>query len=276
MKTFEERLKGGFYPNPPAKMPAYMQEELEVVESHFADRRLWTITQQNMEANAVVLYLHGGAFVANITQYQWDMVGVLAGKTQAMFVVPDYPLAPGVNCREVYEFIDQLYKQIRSDYPQLRIIMMGDSSGAGMVLGYAQQLRDEGGHQPEQILLISPLLDVTMSNPALAEVEDTNKMLTAAELQLAVEIYADGMDHRDYRLSPIYGNFKGLGKISLFIGTHDLMIADSRKLKQMLEGQGIDMHYHEYERMFHVFLAVTRLKESREALDIMANRINQL
>lgn len=276
MKTFEERLKGGFYPNPPAKMPAYMQEELEVVESHFAERKLWTITQQNIKPDAVVLYLHGGAFVANITQYQWDMVGVLAGKTQAMFVVPDYPLAPGVNCREVYEFIDQLYKQIRSDYPQLRIIMMGDSSGAGMVLGYAQQLRDEGGHQPEQILLISPLLDVTMSNPALAEVEDTNKMLTAAELQLAVEIYADGMDHRDYRLSPIYGNFKGLGKISLFIGTHDLMIADSRKLKQMLEGQGVDMHYHEYERMFHVFMAVTRLKESREALDIMANRINQL
>lgn len=276
MKTFEERLKGGFYPNPPAKMPAYMQEELEVVESHFADRRLWTITQHNMEANAVVLYLHGGAFVANITQYQWDMVGVLAGKTQAVFVVPDYPLAPGVNCLEVYEFIDQLYKQIRSDYPEHRLIVMGDSSGAGMVLGYAQQLRDEGGHQPEQILLISPLLDVTMSNPALAEVEDTNKMLTAAELQMAVEIYADGMDHRDYRLSPIYGNFKGLGKISLFIGTHDLMIADSRKLKQMLEGQGIDMHYHEYERMFHVFMAVTRLKESREALDILANRINQL
>lgn len=33
---------------------------------------------------------------------------------------------------------------------------------------------------------------------------------------MAGQLYADTLDRKDYRVSPIYGDFSGLGKISLF------------------------------------------------------------
>ncbi len=55
-------------------------------------------------------------------------------------------------------------------------------------------------------------------------------------------------------LSPVNGTFEGLGKINLFIGTRDILVADARKLKLSFDEKGIDMHYYEYKDMIHVWM----------------------
>lgn len=125
---------------------------------------------------------------------------------------------------------------------------MGNSAGSGIALGFAQKLRNENKPLPSQIILNSPWLDITMSNPNITETDKKDKRQSIKGLKMAGQAYAAGLDARDYRVSPLYGDFSGLGKISLFIGTHDLFLADSRKLKQKMKEQNIPINYFEYPK----------------------------
>ena len=64
------------------------------------------------KSDVVILYLHGGAYMGNITEQHWDLIEQLISKTNATIVVPDYPLAPEATCKETYDFIEALYRKI--------------------------------------------------------------------------------------------------------------------------------------------------------------------
>ena len=46
-----------------------------------------------------------------------------------------------------------------------KLTIMGDSAGGGMSLALAQKFREECLPQPSNIVLLSPWLDITMTNP---------------------------------------------------------------------------------------------------------------
>ncbi len=67
-------------------------------------------------------------------------------------------------------------------------------------------------------------------------------------------------------MSPIYGDFSGLGEISVFMGTNELFVADARRLKQLLKDQRIDFNYFEFTEMFHDWVLVPSLKETKKVI----------
>ena len=80
-----------------------------------------------------------------------------------------------------------------TDYPTKRIILMGDSAGGGLAFGFVQQLRNENKKQPEQIIIFSPWLDVTMNNPNIELIEKEDKMLSIKGLKNAGQKYAGNL-----------------------------------------------------------------------------------
>lgn len=261
-----EQMKKQHILSNPATLPYSLKKNFSISTVAQNGRKIWSIGQKKQASDTLILYLHGGAYVNNILSFHWNLVGELAQKTKATVVVPDYPLAPQDSYKEVFEFIGILYSNVLKAHPKKQVIFMGDSAGAGLALAFSQHLRDELQQQPDQIILLSPLLDITMSNPEIEAVEAKDKMLAVEGVKLTAEAYAAGLDSRDFRVSPLYGDFHNLGKISLFIGTHDLLYPDSLKLKRMLEEQGIPINYFEYPGMFHVWMAVTFLKEAKQAI----------
>ncbi len=105
-----------------------------------------------------------------------------------------------------------------------------------------------------------------MVNPDIAAVDKKDKMLGIPGLIQAGKAYAGSLSTTDSRVSPVYGSFEGLGKISVFIGTHDVLLPDCRKLQAMLSKEGIAHNYYEYAGLFHVWMAVTSLKESKHTV----------
>lgn len=85
---------------------------------------------------------------------------------------------------------------------------------------------------------LSPWLDVTLSNPHIAAMVPKEPMLNLALLIEAGKRYAGDMDETHYLVSPIYGEIKSLGRISVFIGTHEFFLPDARKFKEMADKQG--------------------------------------
>ena len=271
----ERKLKKKNFSQKAASVPNSLKSKFNVNLTEKNDYRVWTIKPKQNVSKKVILYLHGGAYIFNITKYHLNFIDELLNKTSATIIVLDYPLAPDANSTDVYKTIETIYKDYLADLPSGNMIFMGDSAGAGIALGFAQELRNKNKTQPARIILLSPWLDLTMSNAEILHVDNKDKILGIKGLQMAGIAYAGKLDTKDFRVSPIYGNFSGLGRISVFIGTHDLLIADVKKMKQLLNKENIPMNYFEYPKMFHAWVIITRLKESQHAIEQISVLINE-
>ncbi len=266
-KRMEKQMIENNLEKNPAGLPKSLARNFNIHEVRHNGRKVWTISPKQVEYDVVILYLHGGAYMGNISKQHWDFIELLISKTNAAMVVPDYPLAPEANCTETYEFIEIIYASILNDYPTKRIIFMGDSSGGGLAFGFAQQLRNRQKKQPEQIIIFSPWLDISLNNPDIVLIEKEDKILSVKGLQNAGQKYAGTLDLKDYRLSPIFGDFTRMCRISVFTGTNDILNADAQKCKQLMKEQNISFNYFEYPKMFHDWVIITSLKESVDVLN---------
>lgn len=265
-RVMERKIVTNGFSKEPASIPKSILKACRVSDEVVMGRKLWTLAPNNSQSDTIILFLHGGAYYANMTRMHWRLVEQVLLKTNATIVVPNYPLAPESTCKDTYRMLHAAYLRVLDNFPTKQIVFMGDSAGGGLALGFAQKIRNEGVRQPQQIILFSPWLDVTMSNPNIAMVDKFDKILSVKGLKMAGSQYAGDCNVRDYRVSPIYGNFANLGRISIFIGTHDVLVADARKLKHLLNEQQIDFNYFEYPGMFHDWILAANLAETKDVL----------
>lgn len=260
----------------PAKLSLSVKRKFDVQEKEQNGRNVWTISPKENNTDVVMLYLHGGAYMANITRQHWDFTEQLIIRTKATVVVPDYPLAPEAVFTETYAFIENLYAAILAEYPSKRIILLGDSAGGGLAFGFVQQLRNEGKKQPEQVILFSPWLDISMRNPLMIPIDKEDNILSIKGLQIAGQKYAGTADLKDFRVSPLYGSLKGLCRISVFTGTKDILNPDVKKLKELMNEQQLNLNCFEYPHLFHDWVIITSLKESQDVINKVHYLINDL
>ncbi|MCK7488338.1 MAG: alpha/beta hydrolase [Bacillus subtilis] len=149
-------------------------------------------------------------------------------------VVPDYPLHLLPHTGEAYDFVGDLYAGLTTDYPTKRIVFMGDSAGGGLAMGFAQQLRNEKKRQPDQLIVFSPWFDVSMTDTRIGIIDKEDKLLSIKGLKSAGQKYSGDLDLKDYRVSPLYGSFSGLCRLSIFTGTNDILNADAQKCRQLM------------------------------------------
>lgn len=265
-RRMEKNIRHNSFKKVPAPVLKSIRKKQTVLTETYHGRTIWTLTPVNIQTDRIILFFHGGAYYANITKHHWRFIERLLISTNAGIIVPDYPLAPESTCSDVYRFLDGVYSKLISDHPEKQIVLMGDSAGGGLALGYAQKVRNDNIRQPDQIILISPWLDVSMTNPEIPGVEKSDKILSIAGLKIAGKKYAGNLKVTDYRVSPLYGEFSGLGKISVFIGTNELFIADARKLKKFMDERNIEFTYHEYPGMFHDWVIFPDLKETKDVI----------
>lgn len=270
-RAMEKKILLNGYSKVPAKLPKSIIKRYNVQVDEQNGRKIWTLSQKNIESDSVILYLHGGAYYANITNIHWDFVEQLIIRINATIVVPDYPLAPEATCIDTYQFLDAVYAKIISYYFSKKIMLMGDSAGGGLALGFAMKIKNEDIKQPQQIILLSPWLDVSMDNPEIANYDKLDKILSLNGLKIAGKKYAGNLSVTDFRVSPIYGDFNNLGEISIFIGTNDMLIADCLKCKKILEDQNISFNFFKYPKMFHDWVIVTNLNEAKDVMNKFKN-----
>jgi len=249
-----------------APVPRSLLRKYRVSIHLIQGRRVWTFSPLKRHPDTMVLYLHGGAYYGNMSRMHWRLVERLIDGSGAGFIVPDYPLAPQYVCEDAYRFLDAVYAGPITAHHAKRLIFMGDSAGGGLALGFAQKVCLENLRQPDEIILFSPWLDVSVSHRDIAGYEDGDTVLSRAELKTAGRTFAGDMHLKDSRLSPLYGDLSGLGIISVFTGTHELLHPDALRLRWMLEVQHRNFRFYEYPGMFHDWVLIPFLEETRDAI----------
>lgn len=248
-----------------SRLPPKRTEKVCNVSTYTANgRNVFVLSPKSGKATQHILYLHGGAYVQNFVKQHWKFLSNLVASTDSVITAPDYPLAPKHTFIDAFQMVITVYREMAPNVGSHNIVIMGDSAGGGFSLSLCQRLKDENLPQPRRIILLSPWLDLTLSNPDVRSIDSRDPFLGISGLRKAARAYAGGYDLNDYRLSPINGSLEGLAPISIFIGSNDILVADARKLRMIAKQRGIEIDYHEYSGMVHVWMLLY-FPESRHA-----------
>jgi len=216
-----------------------------------------------------IVFLHGGAYLLEGSAMHWKLLETIALKANCKVSYIDYPLAPEYNYKTTFEMVQQSYDKLVNENPNDIFMLMGDSAGGGLALAFAQKLRNENAIiQPLKLVLFSPWIDMQVEN---SELEKLDKILSVDALREAAKKYAGGHDLSHYLLSPINGNFEGLGEILIFYGTHEILYSDCLRLKVKTAGI-TNFHFEEFEKMQHDWVLFP-IPEAKQALKIAVNFI---
>ncbi|MEV6950554.1 alpha/beta hydrolase [Streptomyces sp. NPDC051183] len=229
---------------------------------------VYDASPRGAEPTAQVLYVHGGGYINELVRPHWSMIRTLVSEARARVVVPAYILAPrGTADRTVPVAADLLSGLIASGGAG-GTVLIGDSAGAGLALAAAQRLRDRTGAQPTRIVLISPWLDVTMSHPDQAAIEPVDPVLARPGLREAGRLYAGNLAADDPQVSPLHGSFAGLAPLTVFAGSRDVLVTDSRELLRRARAAGAEVDFHEEPGLPHVYplLPVPEGRAARERI----------
>jgi acetyl esterase/lipase len=274
-KSIESEFQTGNFSknNKAAEIPANVKDKCDITcRKSATGRAIWTLTAKNSKPQRYILYLHGGAFVHNLTTYDWKLLNQIIQHTNHGIIVPDYPLAPKHNYKHVYNMIVPIYEELLQHIGSQNIVLMGFSAGGGLSLSLAQYAKNKFLVQPAQIILMSPLLDATLQNPEIQAIDKHDPYLGIEGLRKALLAYSGGDDLANYLISPINGPLKGLAPVHLFMGTHEIFLPDARKFAARAKKENLPVHYYEYPKMYHawVFLNMPEAKNVlNELVDIL-------
>lgn len=231
------------------------------------------VLNENGLNQRIIVYLAGGAYLQPADKTHWQYLNHLAVSTGARIYVPIYSLAPRHNFRSAYQEIAQLYAQLYDRFPASEITLMGDSAGAGLALGFSEYLGQRGLPQPGHLILISPWLDLDLTNPVIAKYEKKDVTLAIAGLRKIGDLWAGGVDHRDYRLSPLYGDLDQLRDVHVITGTNEIMYPDATQLVQKLKEAQIKVNLIVGRGMFHIY-PLYQVPEAERVMQAVVKIVN--
>ena len=215
----------------------------------------------NAGKERAVLYLHGGAGIHQMTKYHYRFIRKMIEAEDVTVYLPIYPLAPVYTYKDTFPMLDFVYDMMLEKHDPSKITVMGDSMGGNLALSFPQTLIGRKS-MCGSIILMSPCLDMSGEHPKLVEYDKNEPMLSINEIPICGKMWAGDADVHDPIISPINGPLEGLPKISVYVGTRELLLIDSERLRDRAEEEGHELYYHEWKGMSHVF-PVQPIKEAK-------------
>lgn len=246
----------------PALPSARVREVYRFTDQAVAGGRVFRLTSREGPTATRILYLHGGAYLFDFLPPQWVLACGLVDRTGAELAAPLYPLAPENDVEAGLVAALASYRALADEVGAARVVIAGDSAGGGLALALVQRLRDAGEAMPAAMLLIFPWLDATCSAPDQPAIERRDPTLDLEQLRQAGRWWAGGRDPAAPPVSPLFGEQSGLPPAIAVVGTHDLLLPDTRRYAALRP----DTVVREYPGMFHGFVYAP-VPEARDALD---------
>ncbi|MQY24186.1 alpha/beta hydrolase fold domain-containing protein [Nocardia macrotermitis] len=235
----------------PVRVPGFVHKAASVMCEDVGSWPVYRVTPNAVAADATVVFMHGGGFIGEVKRPHWSFVRTLNISVPAECVMPVYPLVPHAHAIEMVATAAEVLARTIERRGAEKTVVMGNSAGAGLALAATQALLSRGEPLPARVVLISPWLDLSLSDPglgALAEVDPFHQRPGLVEIG---RLYADELDTRDPRVSPLFGLVAGLPPLTVFCGTREMALADARTLVARARTEGVDVDYHEGRGLVH-------------------------
>ncbi|RWL48015.1 MAG: alpha/beta hydrolase [Mesorhizobium sp.] len=245
--------------------PVLLKARLDITETEIGGFPVYEIAPKAGERRRI-LYMHGGAYVFQITSYHWGMIAEMAERLGFGITVPIYPIAPEHDFHDMFGMVGDVYRRMLEETDAEDIVFMGDSAGGNMAVVLTMMAAEEGLPSPSRHVLISPGLDGSLANPEVFEAERQDPWLGIPGGLEAVRLYSAGFDRKDWHISPLYGDLSVLPKTLLLTGSRDMLTPDNLIFAERARAAGVEVDVVYEEGMFHVWPLI-EMPEARRARD---------
>lgn len=252
--------------------PALLKARLDITETEIDGFPVYEIAPKAGERRRI-LYMHGGAYVFQITSYHWVLIAEMAERLGFGITVPIYPIAPEHDFHDMFGMVGDVYRRMLEETDAEDIVFMGDSAGGNMAVVLTMMAAERGLPSPSRHVLISPGLDVSLANPEVFEAERQDPWLGIPGGLEAVRLYSAGFDRKDWHISPLYGDLSVLPKTLLLTGSRDMLTPDNLIFAERARAAGVEVDVVYEEGMFHVWPLI-EMPEARRARDSIVAFLN--
>ncbi len=227
--TGNNPLFGLFIGNtPPQLLPLLLGETVQ--HTTYNGMSVVQITPAHPSGDYVVA-IHGGAFIFPPSIFHWLDYTVMAYQTGATIEVPIYPLLQqgGTAGIVVPKMAGLLSMEVAAHGPS-HVSVIGDSAGGNLALAATEYMVAQGDPVPASMVLLSPWLNLAMTNPNIGLVQDP--LLPFGPAQELGKIWAGNLPVNNYMVSPLNGSLNGLPHTIVYSGNLDILSPDALVLQQ--------------------------------------------
>ncbi len=219
-------------------------------------------------ARATILYLHGGAYVFGSPRLYRPFTSTLAVAGEADVFSLRYRLAPESRCPAAIEDAVKAYEWLLAlGISSREMVIGGDSAGGGLAIATLQALRAKGAPMPAGAFVFSPWTDLAATGGSIVKNARSDCMFQEIGIREGAERYRGDLDPRDPRVSPLYGDFRGLPPLLVFASEAEMLYDDSARLIEKARAAGVAVHFETRAGLCHVWPMFSPLfPEAKEAV----------
>jgi monoterpene epsilon-lactone hydrolase len=180
----------------------------------------------------------------------------------------DYRLAPeSVFPAQVDDTVAAYRYLLAKKIPPHRIIPVGISAGGTLVLDLLISARDQRLLLPPAAVCLSPAVDMHFTGESVKTNHGLD-WITPARLDAIRMTWLAGHDPKDPLASPVYAQLRGLPRLYIQAGTHELLLSGIASFVQKARWAGVPVQFELWEGMFHCWQVFARdVPEGRQAID---------
>ena len=235
----------------------------------------WSCVNRRHMKKYVILYCHGGGYFTGSMHYARMITNRLAESTSMDVLCFEYRLAPEHPYPAAVDDALAVWDHLMYlGYGSRDIIVAGDSAGGNLALELGLTLKKQGRLLPRGFVLFSPWTDMTFTGKSHEVKRNVDPVLTPDYLERARSAYVGscGLDYRDERLSPLFGEFAGFPPVYIQAGGNEMLLSDSVNLAKKLVKSNVSCKIDVYRGMWHVF-QMSPFKTAYDAIDKIAEFI---
>ncbi|MEU8220996.1 alpha/beta hydrolase fold domain-containing protein [Kribbella sp. NPDC048915] len=205
----------------------------------------------DQDADAVILYLHGGGYVVGSARTGANLAAPLSRRSGLPAVSLDYRLAPEHPFPAAVDDALAAYKALQGAGRD--VVVAGDSAGGNLTLATMLAARREGLPLPSAAVVFSPTTDLTLSGASLDTRSDADPLFSREHIAEYTETYLAGHDPKDELVSPLLADLTGLPPLLIQVGSAEVLLDDSLRLAVAAAEHDVDVSLDVVAGAPHVF-----------------------
>jgi acetyl esterase/lipase len=221
----------------------------------------------NSSSGRVILYFHGGGYIAGSPQTHRALIARLAQASDATAFALDYRLAPEFAFpAAVRDGIDAYRHLISKTAAPQSVVLAGDGSGGGLAIAVLHAARNANLPMPAACAVMSPWADLSLSGWSVLQNAKSDNALSWELLFLSARHYLRKNNPCDPYASPVFASFKDFPPLMVHAGSQEMLRDDSSRIGDRAADANIPVSVEIYDGMQHLFQANRHVPEAKVSL----------